>query len=285
VTVAAPAHRDHVMPIALRSRRHIAPFTAYRPTTIEEAVALRTAPGQSAYLAGGVDLIDWLKHGHVVDRLIRLDGVPGIADITAEPDRLRLGGCATHAAIAESHLVRDLLPDLASLWQSVANPRVRFVGTIGGNVMAQRSEYDGLPALLVLGATADTATAAGVPLEQLPTLGAPLVTGFVIPEPRYCRLFADRSLRPAVAVWLGLRVVQGQVTRIRLAVGLAHPTPVCITLPLDLPVASLGAEASAIGAALLAQLPEPASDGRASAGYRRRMVGVLARRLVIRAGV
>ena len=272
------------MPVGLRSRRHIAPFTAYRPTTVAEAEALRAAPGRSAYLAGGVDLIDWLKQGHALDRLIRLDGVPGLADVTAATGTLRIGACVTHAAIAESGVIRGLLPDLAALWPSVANPRVRFVGTIGGNVMARRPEYDGLPALLALGATADTTTAAGVALEQLAMLDAPLVTGFVIPDPIYGRLFADRSLRPAVAIWLGLSVVEGQVTAVRLAVGMAHPAPVCVTLLLDMLVGSLGARAAELAAALVSQLPEPVSDGRAGATYRRRMVGVLARRILIRAG-
>ncbi len=275
------------MLVALRSRRHIAPFTAERPTSVGEAVALRAAPGRSAFLAGGVDLIDWLKQGHALDRLIRLDGVPGLADVALGPDGLHIGACTSHAAIANSAVVRDALPDLTALWATVANPRVRYVGTIGGNVMARRSDYDGLPALLALGAVADIATQAGekrVTLDALSTIDGPLVIGFLIPKPGLCRLFADRSLRPAVVIWLGLTVVDGQVNTLRLAVGTAHPAPVCITLPLDLPAASLGTEAARIAAELVTLLPEPASDGRASAAYRRRMVGVLARRILVRAG-
>jgi carbon-monoxide dehydrogenase medium subunit len=43
-------------------------------------------------------------------------------------------------------------------------------------------------------------------------------------------------------------------------------------------------EAAHIAAAALALLPEPVSDGGASAAYRRRMVGVLTRRILVRAG-
>ncbi|HEY3847872.1 MAG TPA: FAD binding domain-containing protein [Acetobacteraceae bacterium] len=275
------------MLVALRSRRQIAPFTLHQPVTLAEAVALRQPPGTSAFLAGGIDVIDWLKHGNPIDRVIRLDGVPGLAEIAGGPDQLRIGALATHAAIADSALVRGTLPDLAALWHNVANPRVRFAGTIGGNVMAGNADYDGLPALLALGAGAEVATEAGIERiapDRLAPSGPNLVTGFVIPDPATRRLFADRSLRPALVVWLGFTLVAGRVTVLRLAVGMAHSAPVCIARVLNMPQAELGREAADIAAALTHALPEPVSDGRASAAYRRRMVGVLTRRILIRAG-
>ena len=270
------------MLVALRSRRQIAPFTMHRPTSVVEALALRGEPGASAFLAGGIDLIDWLKYGHPLDRVIRLDGIPGLADIAAEADALRIGAMATHAAIAGSPSIRDLLPDLAALWPAVANPRVRLTGTIGGNVMAGKAEYDGLPALMALGAAAEVASGAYIGLDALDP--ACLVTALLIPEPARLRLFADRSLRPALTVWLGLSEVSGQVLSLRVAVGMAHPRPVCVTLPLDLPRASLGPAAAELAADVARHLPDPASDGRAGAVYRRRMVEVLTRRILIRAG-
>ncbi len=270
------------MLVALRSRRQIAPFTLYRPTFLTEALALRAEPGRGVFLAGGIELIDWLKHGHAVDRVIRLDGIPGMADIAGDHRALRIGAMATHAAIAGSGVIQDLLPDLAASWPVVANPRVRFTGTIGGNVMARRPDYDGAPALMALGAEAEIASGARVPLHALGTDA--LVTGFVIPQPRTLRLFTDRSLRQTVTIWLCLSVAEGRVTALRAGIGVAHPRPVCVTLPLDVPLPALGQRAAAIADDVVHLLPEPATDGRASAAYRRRMVGVLTRRLLIRAG-
>jgi carbon-monoxide dehydrogenase medium subunit len=272
-----------MMLVGLRSRRQIAPFALHRPTTLAEAVALRREPGVSAFLAGGIDLIDWLKHGHAIDRLIRLDGVSGLATITGDPDQLRIGAMATHAAITGSALIGEVLPDLSSLWHQVANPRVRFAGTIGGNVMAARSDYDGLPALLALGAEAEVATENGVRRTTLDKLDD-LVTGFVISAPSALRLFTDRSLRPAISLWLGLTVTGGHVSAMRVAAGMAHPVAVCVTLDLDVSVAALGAQAAPIAEKVMRQLPEPMTDGRAGASYRRRMVGVLTRRILSRAG-
>jgi carbon-monoxide dehydrogenase medium subunit len=254
----------------------------HRPVSVAEALALRAEPGTSAFLAGGIDLIDWLKYGHAVDRVIRLDGIAGLADIMTIPEGVRIGAMATHNAIGESAAIRGVLPDLSLLWPAIANPRVRFTGTIGGNVMAGRADYDGLPAMLALGA--DAVLASGARVGPASCLSAPLVTGFVIPQPTTLRLFADRSLRPALTLWLGLSISDGQVTALRAAFGMAHPKPVCVTLPLDLPHAQLGQQAAAIADTVAGLLPEPPTDGKASAAYRRRMAGVLTRRILIRAG-
>jgi carbon-monoxide dehydrogenase medium subunit len=272
------------MLVALRSRRQIAPFSVHRPDTVAEALKLRSASGPSAFLAGGIDLIDWLKFGHPIERLIRLDGVVGLADITGGHAQLRIGAMATHAAIAESAVLQSVLPDLALLWHGVANPRVRFTGTIGGNVMTGRADYDGLPALLALGAKAEIAGGDLVTLDRLSMLEQPLVTGFVIANPGTLRLFTDRTLRPAMSVWVGLTVEANRVRTVRVAVSMAHPSPACVTLPLDVPITRLGHEAAVIAAETIRLMPSPAADGRASAAYRRRMIGVLTKRILIRAG-
>jgi carbon-monoxide dehydrogenase medium subunit len=267
------------MLVGLRSRRHIAPFSLHRPGTWDEAVALRRQTGSSAFLAGGIDLIDRLKHGHVVDRLIRLDGIAGLGDIVATTDSLRIGALATHAAIADSVAIRGVLPDLAALWQRIANPRVRFAGTIGGNVMARRPDYDGLPALLAMGAAAEIA-AGRVALSVIDDL----VTGFVVPRPKQLRLFADRSLRPAISVWLGMTVTDGHVDGVRAAIGMAHPSPVCVSLDLNVPLASMAHQAAAIADTIAGTMPEPMTDPVATASYRRRMTRVLISRLLSQAG-
>lgn len=275
------------MLVGLRSRRQIAPFALHRPTTFAEAIELRQAPGISAFMAGGMDLIDWLKHGHAIDRVIRLDGLPGLADIEAGPDLLRIGAMATHAAVAASAAIIAVLPDLAAVWQGIANPRVRFAGTIGGNVMAGHRDYDALPALLALSAVAEIATGAGTSRAALTELAgaAPnLLAGFRIADPMSQRLICDRSLRPALTVWLGFTVAAERVRALRLAIGMAHAAPVCVARPLDMALAELGRESASVAKVLAQSVPEPISDGHASSAYRRRMVEVLTRRMLIRAG-
>jgi aerobic carbon-monoxide dehydrogenase medium subunit len=271
------------MLVGLRSRRQIEPFSLHRPATLAEAVALHRQPGVSAFFAGGIDLIDWLKHGHAIDRLVRLDGLPELAEITGGADQLRIGAMVTHAAIAGSPVIQELLPGLSMLWHKVANPRVRFVGTIGGNVMARRSDYDGPPALLASGAQAEIAADVGTQRAPLDGIDG-LVIAFVIPAPTTQRLFTDRSLRPALSVWLGLTVMDGHVAALRVAVGMAHPAAVCVMLTPNVPVAALGSQSASLAEQVIERLPEPMTDGLATASYRRRMVGVLTRRILLRAG-
>jgi CO/xanthine dehydrogenase FAD-binding subunit len=152
--------------------------------------------------------------------------------------------------------------------------------------MAARPDYDAIPALLALGAKAEIATGTGVEsvaLDELPARHQPLLAGFRIEAPTSQRLLTDRSLRPAVALWLGMTVRAGHVSAIRVAVGMTYPSPVCITLPIDLPLSGLGSGAERIAADFDQRLAPPMTDGHASAAYRRRMIAVLTRRLLIRA--
>jgi aerobic carbon-monoxide dehydrogenase medium subunit len=272
------------MPVALRSRRHIAPFTLLQPETEQEALAMQAEAGSSAFLAGGIELIDRMKQGHVLERVIRLDRIAELRNIGLDHGTLCIGAMVTHAALAGSSVVRDVLPDLSVLWGGIANPRIRFTGTLGGNVMAMNRDHDALPALLALDATARIVGGGEVAPDQLTELQQPLVSAFLVPGASTLRLFADRTLRPALTVWAALVLVGERVSILRVAIGMAHPIAVSVTLPLDLALVSLVREAGVIASDVTRLLPEPISDGRATSAYRRRMTEVLTRRLLIRAG-
>jgi carbon-monoxide dehydrogenase medium subunit len=105
----------------------------------------------------------------------------------------------------------------------------------------------------------------------------------VAPFPQ--RLLADRSLHPIISLYLGAEIEARVIRSARIAVGCAYAQPVVAELPLaGVPVAALGADAAAVARDAAAALAEPMSDGRASGSYRRRMVEVLTRRLLIRLG-
>lgn len=276
------------MLVGLRSRRHITPFSLHRPASLTEAISLAAVPGASAYLAGGLDLIDRMKYGTRYDRLIRLDGIAGLRAIERTGDALRIGALVTHQDLADSPIVADALPDMARAWQLIANPRVRVIGTIGGNIMAARGEYEALPAMMALGAEAEVTGADGLPhrvaVDRLGEQEQPvLLTALIVPVAR--RLFVDRSLRPVIGVALGVDILDGKVTALRASTSATHIAPFCVNTALALPLAGLGRLAGDIARESAARLPEPISDTLASSSYRRRMAEVLIRRLIIRAGM
>lgn len=271
--------------VGLRSHAQIAPFRLHQPGSVAVALALHAAHPGAGFMAGGLDLIGRMKWGEAVPDVVHLGGIAGLAEIAWDGTALRIGAGATHAAIIDSPAIAALLPDLAALWPLVANPRIRFAGTLGGNLMAGQAGYDGMPALLALGATLECATPAGT-LHV--AAGQPLPAGALLTAallPAGTRLLADRSLKPAILAWLGLSVAEGRVTAARLGLGAAHASAVGLDLPLvGTTLSALGGVAAEIGTWVATAVPEPVGDSIASASYRRRMAGVLARRLLIRAG-
>jgi carbon-monoxide dehydrogenase medium subunit len=99
-------------------------------------------------------------------------------------------------------LVAQHLPSLAHPWSRIANVRIRFSATLGGNLMARRTRYEGAILLTALGARMRLRWAAGeteIPVQDLWTADLPraaLLTTVVIPLRRGLRLDYARELRP-----------------------------------------------------------------------------------------
>jgi carbon-monoxide dehydrogenase medium subunit len=262
-----------------KTHRAIPPFDLVRPRTIEEAVAARAAGG--AFIAGGVDQIQFMKDGPPVARLIVLNATPALADIVKEPDAIRFGACVTHHRIETDPIVARALPDLAAAWTTVGNIRVRMAGTLGGNIMAQHPNYDGPVLLAAAGATlqfagADGETAAPVASEtDGPAPDDALLIGVRVPLG--ARLAFDRSLKPAVTVAVALDGGRARGLEGRIAVGCAFDRPICRRFQ-----AGGVAEIANLAEKFAALLPPPKDDAFASGAYRRRMAAVLIRRHLTR---
>jgi carbon-monoxide dehydrogenase medium subunit len=273
--------------IGLRSRKHIVPFDLVRPDNIAACLARMAEGKRSVLMAGGLDLIDRMKSGEAYDTVVSLSGIPDLKGIHTEGDTIRVGALTTHAALSRDPIIEESLPDLARLWREIANPRVRHTGTVGGNLMSGLPHYDAMPALMALGATATIASPANgtqqVALDELPGSRA-LLVNIAIPAAG-ARLVADRSLHPSVAVYAGATIAAGTIMTLRVAIGGAFARARAVTLPAqNIPQASLGTQAAAFARMVTDALPEPLTDGFASGGYRRRMIGVLTRRSLVRLG-
>ncbi len=142
-----------------RSHRAIAAFELVRPDTVAAAVEA-WSPG-SAFLAGGVDLVEALKLDGAPRRVICLDRVAALKTIEAAPDGIRIGACVTHDRLARDPSLRARLPAAASAWSRLGNIRVRLAGTVGGNLLAGNPAYDGPVILGALGARLRFCTADG----------------------------------------------------------------------------------------------------------------------------
>src|SRR5712671_4989377 len=278
------------MLVGLRSRKHIPSFDLVRPASVEEACRALAAPGRNIVMAGGLDLIDRLKGGESVDQIVHLADVRELAGIRRDGNTIAIGALTTHAQLADSTMQADLLPDFTAIWRTIANPRVRSAGTLGGNVMSAAPHYDAWPALLALGAEALVFDRSGSPTSvELPALhdrdDSILGQIRIRAVSPHRRLLADRSLHPIVSVYLGAGIDNGTVRSARIVAGCAHAQAVMTELPVaGTSVASLGSDAGDLARAAAGSMPEPISDGLASGSYRRRMIEVLAQRLLIKFG-
>jgi carbon-monoxide dehydrogenase medium subunit len=275
--------------VGLRSRKHIPPFDLLRAQSVEEASSAMLPNGNSALMAGGLDLIDRMKRGEAFERLIFLGDIASMHGIRRDNGQIVIGALTTHAEVAGNDALAAVAPDLPVLWQTIANPRVRKTGTIGGNLMSGLPHYDTAPALLALGAKATIRTAAGTltaGIDELAGHRDALLEAISIAEAPSLRLLVDRSLHPTLSIYLAARFDKDELHAVRITIGCAFAQPVAVDLAVGgEPLAALANRAADIAGSVTESLPTAiVGDGVASAAYRRRMCGVLIRRLLVRLG-
>ncbi|HEV7619734.1 MAG TPA: FAD binding domain-containing protein [Burkholderiaceae bacterium] len=272
--------------IGQRSRSRIAPFHLHRPSTVDEAVQLMgEMQTTGAYMAGGLDLINRMKFGAGPENVIHLARVSEMTTMESINRTMRIGAGVTHREIAMSPAMREHFPSLATVWSTLANPRVRCKGSLGGNVMARDPGYDVAPILMALGAHV-TLAAPGRDRTQVPIDAIARETGLLvsveIPVEDRVMLRVDRSMRPIVGIALGLDHDNGFIVRVRVAISCAYAGP-CVR-PLELPhplsQPELAKRAASLASAFMDGLATPLNDWQASSQYRRQMIQVLLRRLL-----
>lgn len=99
--------------------------------TVDEALALRAETPESAYIAGGTDLLPNLKHRIFAPKRLIALGAALPQGWWHEGDDVVIGAGTRLAPLAG---MREL-PALASAAGLVAGPQIRNMGTLGGNVL------------------------------------------------------------------------------------------------------------------------------------------------------
>ncbi len=132
-------------------------FTYHRPRTLAEAAQLLAASEDAKLLAGGQTFIPTLKQRLAQPSdLVDLSAIAELAGIREEGGGVTIGAMATHAEVAGSELVRRTIPALADLAETIGDPQVRNLGTLGGSISNNDPAADYPAGLLGLGATVRT---------------------------------------------------------------------------------------------------------------------------------
>ncbi len=280
-----------------------APFDYHAPKTLSEAVALLGRYRDEAkVLSGGQSLLPLLKirlgqASHLVD----IGKIPGLEYIKEEGGYLKIGGRTRESVLERSDLIRSSYPILADTTAVIADPLVRNLATVGGNLAHGDPANDHPATMLALGALivatgpkGERAIPAGEFFTGLFTTALTpdeILTEIRIPIPppksggAYVKLerkVGDFATAAAAAqITLGK---DGTVERAGIALTNAGPTPVKATdaeaylkgkKPDDAAIAEAARRAS--------QAASPTADRRGSVEYKREMARVLAARALRKA--
>jgi carbon-monoxide dehydrogenase medium subunit len=277
-------------------------FELHQPGTLEEALQLlQTHRASVKVLAGGTDLVPRLKAGVIavgnLDSLKRLSALEGVTFDQATG--LVIGGCARLSDVAAVAPVKSLYPALFHACSVMATTQIRNMGTVAGNVANAAPSADTAAPLLVYDAEVTATSPQGsrtIPLAQF--FSGPgksvleqgeIITAISLPAPpkaagsAYLRASARSKVDIcAVGVAGALALdAQGRVSRCRLALAAVAPTPLRCAEAEEMLTGQKPAPALLEKAALsAAAASKPIDDMRASAAYRRHMVGELSRRVL-----
>jgi carbon-monoxide dehydrogenase medium subunit len=113
-----------------------AAFEYYRPTDMAGVIALLQEHGDDArVIAGGHSLIPMMKLRMAeVPHLIDLQAIEGLGGIIIENGIVKIGAMTTQHEIINSVELEKIAPIMKEAALQIADPQVRYMGTIGGNV-------------------------------------------------------------------------------------------------------------------------------------------------------
>ena len=274
-------------------------FAYHRPATLEEACRLLAAEPGAAVLAGGTDLMVHLRQpqrGKRPPAVVNVKRIPGLDRIEVGASAIRLGALTTLTALIEHPIIQAEYPVLPFTARYMGSPAIRHLATVGGNLCNASPAADLSPVLLVLDAEVGVVGPGGarrLPLDrffrgpgQAALVPGELLAWVEFPRKhagwtvRYERLDVRRAMDIAiVGVALALRRDGAGITEARLAIGAVAPTPLRVPeAEAALVEGGLAPAAIQQAAQLAMAASRPIGDVRATAEYRRQMVGTLVRR-------
>lgn len=276
-------------------------FDLLQPKNLQAALqALAPKNAATRPLAGGTDmLVDLRSKRAQADTLVSLQNVPELRGISQTNGTLRIGAATTIAEFLKhpSLTQYDALRQAAFVF---ANPMIRNSATIAGNIASASPAGDMLPPLLALDAQIEL-------ISQSETRTVPLTQFFLAPRKTQRRpdelisaihipISNSQSLISTCFYKLGLRQADAislisvavyierdgdAIKDVRIALGAVAPRPIRAHRAEESlraqPFTSSNIEQAA---QLAAHECSPIDDLRASAKYRRRMVGVYVRRIL-----
>jgi carbon-monoxide dehydrogenase medium subunit len=278
-------------------------FEYLRPNTIPEAIALLQRHGEDAkILSGGQSLIPMMKlriarPGYLID----INRISGLSYIKEEGGFLKIGGLTREAQLESSPVIRAKYPILLDTAHVIADPQVRNLATVAGNLAHGDPANDHPATMLALGAQVVATGAHGeriIPIEEffLSLFSTALQPGEILTEIRipvpparsggaYFKL--ERKVGDFATAAVAAQVTadaNGAAQNVGIALTNVGPTPIKAKKAEDFLRGKKLDEANMRQAGqLAADDAQPSSDLRGPAEYKKGLVKELAKRALSRA--
>jgi carbon-monoxide dehydrogenase medium subunit len=278
------------------------PFSYYRPATVTDAVKLLSTLGDEARpLAGGHSLVPMMKLRLATpEHLVDLHGIASPKRISREGNTIVIGAMTTQHELLASDEIGRSLPILDETALLIADPQVRYRGTIGGNV-ANGDPGNDMPALMMtLGASYRLEGASGA--REIPAgefyQGAyftalepgELLTSISIPVPASGHGYAYEKLKRKVgdyataAAAVVLTMAGGKVATCQIGLTNLAETPLLAEDAANAVIGTSLDPATLKKAAAAAEaIMSPAADARGPVEYLKHVGGIIVMRALQRA--
>ncbi len=279
-----------------------AAFEYHRPQSVDEAVGLLAQHGDDArVVAGGHSLIPMMKlRMAVLDHLIDLAAIDGLSGVSDAGDSLLIGAMTTQNDLIADPILAAKCPIIAETSLQIADPQVRYCGTIGGNV-ANGDPGNDMPAVMQ---ALDAAFVAQGPdgTREIAARGFyeaafftelddnEIITAIRIPTPAAGHGYAYEKQKRKI----GDYATAAAAVLLTMSGGICASAAIALTNVGDTPLSAEDAAAQLVGTAVdqaaidgavaLAEgLTNPAADSRGPADFRTKLAGIMVRRAIARA--
>ena len=219
----------------------------YQAKSVEDAVALRLAHPEADIIAGGTDVLVQMREGKRAGKsLISIQTLDEIRGIKMEEDgTLRIGSLTTFSHITKNPLIQEHINVLGEAVDMVGGPQIRNAGTIGGNTCNGAVSADSTATLHAYEAIVELTGPNGIrrlPINEfyikpgvVDLREGEIQTAILIPKESYENTkghYIKYAMREALdiatlatSVNVRLSADKKTVERVRIAFGVAGPTP------------------------------------------------------------
>lgn len=274
-------------------------FEYLAPTTLDEAIKLLTEHGYDAkILAGGQSLIPAMRFRLAAPEiLIDINRIDGLSYIKEENGHLAIGALTREADIDHSAVVQNKYTLLAETAKVIADPLVRNLATVGGNLAHADPANDHPATMLAYGAEVVAVGPGGERTISIDDFFVDLFENSLADNEILKEIRIPTPPANSGGAYIKVERKVGDYAVAGVAVQLTMNGDTCTSARIGLtnvsakPIRATGAEAAVTGKALTddtiraagqaaAQDCDPSSDLRGSEEYKRDLVRVITMRAI-----